>query len=325
MTPDRGRIAVLGSGVMGSDIALSFALAGIDAVVWGRRAAGVDASRERAARNGAFMVRERLATAADVEAALGRLAYETDVEAALDGGPRLAIEAVSEELELKRDLLGRAEALLDAEALLASTTSALSPTALAAGLARPERFVVMHYAQPAHLMMLVEVVAGERTADETVADAIALLARTGKQAAVCPDIPGFLWSRLQQAVLRELVHLLDRGQVTPEDCDRVLRFGFGSRLPALGPFEHADLVGLDLITDQAAAVWPDLAQQTSPDGTALARLRAAGEKGMAQGRGFYAWTEESADAVRGRRDRELANRLRLLAHDAGPRHDPPRG
>jgi 3-hydroxybutyryl-CoA dehydrogenase len=300
--------AVLGTGVMGSDVALSLALGGEEVRVWGRRDEGVAESRARAGRNAAFLVSERLERD---ESALGRITWTTELAPALESCD-FACEAVSEELALKQDLLARAEELVHPGAVLASTTSALSPTRLAEPLSRPDRFVVTHYAQPAHLVALVEVVPGRRTSPETVDAASTLLERTGKRPAVCADIPGFLWSRLQQAVLRELVHLLARGDVTADTCDTVVKYGYASRLPAMGPFEHADLAGLELMGNQAREVWPDLSTAQGPDDGPIGELRERGWTGMAAGRGFYDWTVRDPDAFRLERDREIVRRLKIM-------------
>ncbi len=300
-------VAVLGTGIMGSDIALALALGGERVRVWGRRADGLDESRRRTRRNLRVLIEEGLERD---DSALRRISWTGDLAAAL-AEASFACEAVSEFLELKHELLAAAERLLPDAAILASTTSALSPTALAAPLARPEHFVVTHFAQPAHLVALVEVVPGRLTSEETVRKTVELLERSAKRPALCPDIPGFVWSRLQQAVLRELVHMVDRGDVTPETCDTVVKYGYAVRLPAMGPFEHADLVGMELMGNQAQAVWPDLAQATSPEGTALWELRREGATGMAAGRGFYDWGERDADAFRAERDREIVRRLKL--------------
>lgn len=299
--------AVLGTGVMGSDIALSLALAGEEVRVWGRRAAGLDESRARLRRNLTFLVAEGLER--DPSAA-ARISWTTRRAEAL-AGAAFACEAVTENVALKQELLSAAERELPAHAVLASTTSALSPTQLAKPLARPDRFVVTHYAQPAHLVALVEVVPGQQTSSETVEAASRVLERSGKVPALCPDVPGFLWSRLQQAILRELVHLVARGDVTPETCDAVMKYGYAARLPAMGPFEHADLAGLELMGNQAREVWPDLATDQSPDDGPIAELRRNGWTGMAAGRGFYDWRTRDPDVFRLERDREIVRRLKI--------------
>jgi 3-hydroxybutyryl-CoA dehydrogenase len=112
-------------------------------------------------------------------------------------------------------------------------------------------------------------------------------------------------------VLRELVHMVGRGDVTPETCDTVVKYGYASRLPAMGPFEHADLAGLELMGDQAREVWPDLATADAPDDGPIGELRERGWTGMAAGRGFYDWTIRDPDAFRLERDREIVRRLKI--------------
>lgn len=303
--------AVLGSGVMGADIALSLALGGETVRLWGRREEGLDAARVRLRAGALFVAAEGLATEAEAGAALERVEPTTDRPRALDG-VEIAIEAVAEQLELKRTLLAAVEAEAPRDAVLSSTTSSLSPTALAEPLARPERFVVAHYAQPAHLMMLVEVVPGKRTGEEAVEAVSALLRRTGKMPALCADIPGFVWSRLQQALLREFAYLVRRGDVTPETCDTVLKYGFAHRLPVMGTFEHADLAGLELMGEMAKQVWPDLSRDVDPDAGPIGELRRRGETGMRAGKGFYDWSRRDPDDFRRARDREIVRRLKLL-------------
>jgi 3-hydroxybutyryl-CoA dehydrogenase len=303
------RVCVLGSGVMGAGIALSLALHGEEVRLWGRREEGVEAAAHQIDAGARFMAAQGLTDrdAVDVE-------LTTHFERALDGAD-FAIEAVTEDLALKQELLARAERSLAPAAVTASTTSGLSPTRIQEQLARPDRFVVAHYAQPAQLMMLVEVVPGQRTSDETVAAVSDLLRRTGKLPALCADIPGFLFSRLQQALFREFVYLVERGDVTPETCDLVLKYGYAHRLPAMGSFEHADLAGLDLMGDVARDVWPDLSTATDPEATLVGRLRAKGKLGMKSGEGFYDWRERDADAFRAARDREIVRRLKILEED----------
>lgn len=303
--------AVLGSGVMGADIALSLSLGGEQVRLWGRREQGLASARERIALGAAFVADHGLATREAAEAAVARVRTTTELPEAMEGAS-YGIEAITEDLAAKQALLRTVEACAVDEVVLASTTSSLSPTRLAERLVRPERFVVTHYAQPAHLMMLVEVVPGRRTSEETVEYACALLRRTDKLPARCADIPGFVWSRLQQALLREFTFLVRRGDVDPETCDLVLKYGFAHRLPAMGTFEHADLAGLDLMGEMAREIWPDLSNDVDPDSGPIGELRRAGATGMAAGRGFYDWTTRDAARLRRERDEEIVRRLRIL-------------
>ena len=311
MSADLPISAVLGAGTMGAGIALSLALGGATVRLWGRRVEALPAAFNRADQGFDFLVGQGLAKAADRAAVLARITTTDDLATAVaDAG--FIIEAAAEDIAVKQDLLARAEALGPADAVTSSTTSALSATDIQSALTRPENFCVAHYAQPAHLVELVEVVPGARTAPRATKVTTALLAATGKTPVLCPDIPGFLWARIQHAVLREFVSLVDKGLVTPEACDTILKVGYASRLPAMGAFEHADLAGIDLISgDAAKAVWADLANTASPDDTGIGRLKGKGDLGMKSGQGFYDWNARDADAFKARRDEEIIRRVKI--------------
>lgn len=308
--PSSAHVTVIGSGVMGAGVATAYALAGARVTVWGRRADGVVQAQRTIDGHLDDVVALGLLAPASREVATELVTGTDDLAAALQRAD-VVCEAVTEDMCLKQRLLAQVEQLAPDDTLLTSTTSGLSPTSLAQELRRPARFVVTHFAQPAHLVELVEVVPGSNTADATVRAAVELLAQIGKVGVEVADIPGFLWSRLQQAVLRELVGLVDRGAVTPADADQIVRVGYASRLPAMGPFEHADLAGLDLVGQQADAVWPDLAVTPTSTDSSIARLRASGRTGIDAGQGFYDWRQRDPTAFRAARDHEIVRRLRL--------------
>ena len=302
---------VLGPGTMGAQIALSLALGGATVRLWGRRTDSLGPALERCGDGFDFLSEQGLAEAADREAVLSRITSQLDLAAAVsDAG--FVLEAAAEDLAVKQDLLAKAEAAAPQGAILSSTTSALSATTIQEALKRPENFCIAHYAQPAHLVELVEVVPGEATCDHATALTKRILSETGKTPVLCPDIPGFLWARIQHAVLREFASLVDKGLVTPEACDTILKAGYASRLPAMGAFEHADLAGLDLINSPAAkAVWADLSTVSDPGETPVGALFAEGRLGMKSGRGFYDWTQRDPDAFKAARDEEIIRRVKI--------------
>ncbi len=296
---------------MGAGIALSLALGGATVRLWGRRAEALPAALDRAAAGFDFLVTQGLDDPAERAATLARITTEADLGRAVDGAGFI-IEAAAEDVAIKQDLLARSEALAPADAITSSTTSALSATEIQSALARPENFCVAHYAQPAHLVELVEVVPGAQSSDRAAEVTTALLTATGKTPVLCPDIPGFLWARIQHTVLREFISLVDNGLVTPEACDTILKVGYASRLPAMGAFEHADLAGIDLISgDAAKAVWADLANTAGPDDTSIGALKADGKLGMKSGQGFYDWTARNPDAFKAKRDEEIIHRVKI--------------
>ena len=302
---------VLGAGIMGTQIALSLALGGKDVRLWARRRESLEDAQQRLDAAYGFLVESGLADGSARDQVLARVAMQPDLQAAV-GGVAFVLEAVAEDLGVKRRLLAEAQAAAGRDAILSSTTSALSPTDIQSVLVRPDAFCVAHYAQPAHLVELVEVVPGAKTAERTTRFVTRLLAETGKTPVTCPDVPGFLWARIQHAVLREFASLVGRGLVTPEACDTILKRGYASRLPAMGAFEHADLAGLDLISgDAAKAVWATLSNVTDPAETPVGALVAKGRLGMKSGQGFYDWTVRDPEAFRQQRDEEIVRRVKI--------------
>lgn len=311
MSDDLPVCAVLGAGTMGAGIALSLALGGAEVRLWGRRAESLGPALERFGAGFDLLSCDGLVEANERTTVLARINVSSDMGAAL-AGAGFVIEAAAEDLGVKQELLARAEELTGRETILSSTTSALSASDIQSALARPENFCVAHYAQPAHLVELVEVVPGKATASQTTDATTRLLTETGKTPVLCPDIPGFLWARIQHAVLREFASLVGQGLVTPEACDTILKVGYASRLPAMGAFEHADLAGLDLInSDAAKAVWADLSNVSDPGETPVGALFADGKLGMKSGQGFYDWNARDPNDFKAKRDAEIVRRVKI--------------
>lgn len=303
--------AVLGAGVMGAQIALALSLGGIRTVLWGRRNETLAPAADRISEALGFLIEAGLADRDQRASVLDRIRTTSDLaDGVREGG--FVIEAVAEDIAVKQSVLTAAEALVAPDTILSSTTSALSATGIQKALSRPANFVVAHYAQPAHLVKLVEVVPGRQTAPETTEAVVALLEATGKMPARCPDIPGFLWARIQHAVLREFASLVGQGLVDAETCDTILKEGYAVRLPAMGAFEHADLAGLDLMNGNAAkAVWADLSTVSDPADTPVGTLFAQGHTGIRSGQGFYDWTQRDPEAFKRQRDAEIVRRVQI--------------
>lgn len=305
----RGRAVVIGTGMMGPGIAVLLALGGYRATIVSRHAES--AARGLAAAQAQLEVlRENELVSADTAArAAARLGSETELAAAT-AGASVVVESVPEEIELKQALFAELDALAPAETILASNTSGLSITAIAARCRRPERVLTAHFWNPPHLMPLVEIVRGERTSDAVVDGMRALLTACGKTPVlVKKDRPGQLGNRLQMALFREAVHIVEEGIAEAQDVDTAARLGFGIRLPVYGILEHIDMVGLPL----ARAVCDYVARDLNNEPRApelFDRKIAAGDTGAAAGRGFYDWSRRDAAAVRARRDRFLIGCLK---------------
>jgi 3-hydroxybutyryl-CoA dehydrogenase len=285
------RIGVIGAGLMGHGIAQVFAVAGARVRVFDPSAEALRSLRPRVESN-----LEALGLPVD---AAEKVEPVSSVAAAA-GGAEMVIEAVSEDLERKRSVFAELGETADADAILASNTSVISIGEIAAGQAAANRIVGTHWWNPPYLVPLVEVIEHAGADPWVVQRAISLLGAAGKTAVhVRRDIPGFVGNRLQHAMWREALALLDAGVCDPETIDTVVRSGFGARLAAIGPIENADLVGLDLTAAIHSYLLPHLDASTEP-AQGLKERVGRGELGAKSGRGYLDWADGDADAARDR-------------------------
>ncbi|MCL4534868.1 MAG: 3-hydroxyacyl-CoA dehydrogenase family protein [Bacteroidetes bacterium] len=303
------RVAVIGAGLMGSGIALEYALGGMEVRIITSRPETAARALETIREELALLVSEGLVEDAAARAAEGRVRAATGLADALADAD-LAVESAPEDLALKQKLFREIDALAPAHAILASNTSALSITAIASATGRPQQVVGTHYWNPPHLMPLVEVVSGERTAHDTVEQICAVLTGLGKTPIrVRKDVPGFVWNRLQNALLREAMWLLENGVVTPEELDIVGKKGLGRRLFTTGHCEAIDLGGLDTWAKVHEYMLNYISSSTEVS-PVLKEKVARGELGAKTGKGFYTWTPERLREAREARNRQLIAWLR---------------
>lgn len=282
-----GGVGVLGGGRMGAGIAHAFLLAGATVTLVERDDAEADVARQRVGR--ALQASLDRGTSTEPLDVLEARLTTTDDYAAF-GECTLVIEAVPEDRDLKASALVRVEALLTPGAALASNTSSISIDALARSLARPERFLGLHFFNPVPASALVEIVTGERTAPELVADARGWVDALGKMPVVVRDAPGFASSRLGVALGLEAIRMLEDGVASAEDIDAAMVLGY--RHP-VGPLKLTDLVGLDVRLGIAEYLRAELGERFAPP--ALLRQKvAAGQLGRKSGQGFYAWPDRAA-------------------------------
>jgi len=242
-------------------------------------------------------IRANLRDLGEDEAAAQRVTPVADLAEAVRGAA-FVVEAALEDLAVKQDLFARIEAACPADAILASNTSVIPITRIMQGLARRERALGTHWWNPPFLVPLVEVIGTEWTAPEAIAATLALHNALGKQAVhVKRDVAGFVGNRLQHALWREAIALVEDGVCDAETVDIVVKASFGRRLGVLGPIENADLVGTDLTLAIHRTVLPaiDSRPAASPY---LESLVAEGRLGMKSGRGFRAWTPEAQARLR---------------------------
>jgi 3-hydroxybutyryl-CoA dehydrogenase len=278
------QITVLGSGTMGRGIAYLAAVAGYDTVIHDIEAGALEAARasiESTLRKG---VEKGKVDADAAAAALARVQLVPDLEPAVSGAD-LIIEAVPEVLELKVDLFAQADLFCGADTILASNTSSISITQLAANVERRDRFAGMHFFNPPHLMKLIEIVRGERTSDSTVAQVREVAEKMGKTAIVVRDSPGFATSRLGVAIGLEAIRMLEEGVASAEDIDRAMELGYNH---PMGPLRLTDLVGLDVRLGIAEYLASTLGPRFEPPQLLRDKV-AQGKLGKKTGSGFYEW------------------------------------
>lgn len=303
------RIAIVGAGLMGHGIAQELACAGYPVRLHDRNGDLL----QQAMANIRINLR-RLGSSArpdpvDILAVLDRIETTTELADAVTDAD-VVIEAVFEDLALKQGLFERIEGHCSREAIIASNTSSLMPGQLAQRLNHPERFLIAHYFNPAYLIPLVEIVPGPATTEATVRTVTGLLAKIGKRPVVLrKEATGFVANRLQLALFREAISIVEQGIASPEDVDQVVRFGFGRRLAVAGPFEVFDLAGLDTIYAVASQILPEVvtaeaAAQPVPD--SFRQKIECGELGVKSGRGFRDWPPEAAEELRNRLIRALS-------------------
>jgi 3-hydroxybutyryl-CoA dehydrogenase len=307
-----GHLAILGGGIMGSGVAAVFARGGWDVHV-ATPSAATRASLP--ARTAAAM--GALPAAAEAE---GRLTvYET-----LDPLPwpqiDLVVECVREDLALKQSVFARLDRLARPGVPLATNTSGLSIAAIGGELATRSRVVGLHFFMPAHLVPLVEVVSAPFTDPAVVDSLVSWMRALGKvPIRVARDVPGFVGNRLQHAVMREALWLVEDGVATPEDIDAAVRFGFGFRFLACGPLLQKELSGWDTHVRAAASIYPSLHNEPAPPASVTAMV-AEGRVGMKTLSGLWEWTAESAAAERARIEETLQAGLAVLG---SPERRPP--
>ena len=278
-------VAVLGAGTMGHGIAQVCATAGLDTRLFDLDEDALSGALGKIAANLERGVEIGKVESDQRDAALERLTLESGLEAAVSD-TQLVIEAAPERLELKQELLAQAAAGVAPDCVLASNTSSLSISAIAAPIPGPERIVGIHFFNPVHIMALVEVVRGDRTAERVVEQARTFARRLGKQAIVVRDSPGFASSRLGLVLGLEAIRMVQEDVASPADIDRAMELGY--RHP-MGPLRLTDLVGLDVRLDIARYLDRELGGDRFRPPELLERMVAEGKLGKKSGEGFYRW------------------------------------
>ena len=285
----KARIGVLGAGLMGHGIAQVFALAGHEVAIYDPVAASLDQVKTRITAN--------LRDLGDDETAVARVKPCADLAQAVRDADYV-VEAAPENLELKRKLFAETETYVGPDTILASNTSVIPITAIMQDLRERGRALGTHWWNPPYLVPLVEVIGTQWTEPSAIDFTMRLLAVAGKKPAlVKKDVAGFIGNRLQHALWREAVSLVENGICDAETVDTVIKAAFGRRLAVLGPLENADLVGTDLTLAIHETVLPAIDSRPAPS-PYLERLVAEGKLGFKSGEGFRKWTPQAQAALR---------------------------
>lgn len=276
-------VVVIGAGLMGAGIAQVSAVAGHDVILrdvtdeaLARGKGGIEASLSKFAEKGKI-------TTAEAEAALGRIRTTTDLDAASEAD--IVVEAIFENLEVKTELFAALDGICRGDAVLATNTSAIPITRIAAATKRPESVVGTHFFSPVPLMKLVELVRGYKTSDETLARARTYAEGLGKTCIVVNrDVAGFVTTRLIAALGMEAIRLVESGVATAEDIDTACRLGFGH---AMGPLQTTDMTGVDIMLNASRNIYADTQDEKFAPPELISRMVVAGDLGRKSGKGFY--------------------------------------
>ena len=307
--------AVLGPGRIGRQIALAFALGGSrvslvdvkDRPAGGAAAVLTDARRE-IRRDLALMAEEGVIQPGEVAPALDRIEERIGLDGLDECG--YVQEALPELVDLKREILGRVSACVSPAAIIASTSSTISPKHMADAVRGDERFLVVHWLNPAHIIPLVEVVPGRATASAVVERTVAFLEKLGKVPVRCADSPGFIGPRLQALLMNEAVRLVEEGVATPEDVDRAFRAGMGFRYATVGIFEFIDWGGVDVLHRASGFLAKALGDDRFRPARLVEEKIARNELGPKTGRGFFDYAGDRRDAFETAKVRDLLRQLR---------------
>lgn len=278
------RIVIAGAGTMGASMGETFAKFGYQVVLYDLFPAALEKAQNLIGLNQMTEVEEGVVTAEESRALLGRIAYSADMDSFRTAD--FVVEAILENMEVKHKFWAEASALVGEDVVLASNTSGLSITEIAKAVKKPERFGGMHWINPPHIIPLIEVIKGEKTSDAAAQVIHGLALTAQKKPVVVKDAPGFVLNRIQFAILRECLHIVQQGIAPAEAVDDVMKYGLGLRYACLGPFEVADLGGLDVFYNIASYLFADLCDEKEAFGMLSDRF----EKkllGVKNGGGFY--------------------------------------
>ena len=302
------KIAVIGLGTMGPGMVARLARGGVNVTAYDLAPEAIE--RARAAFAIAETVLDSLGIAAP-DGGAGTVRLTADLADAVEGAD-LVIENVPEKIEIKAEVYRQLDALIEADVIVASDTSGIPITKLQAHISHPARMVGMHWSNPPHIIPMIEVIGGEDTASETVQAIRDFIRSLGLlPVMIKKDVPGFVENRVLYALLREVVDLVERGVIEPEDIDTCVSWGIGYKLAVVGPMALLDMAGLDIYNSVATFLNSDLADRKDV-APLVGRKMAEGTFGIKSGKGIYSYTPDRIAALQKDRARKLVAIRRIL-------------
>lgn len=310
---DIKKIGVAGGGTMGSGIAQIFAQNGYEVVVTDIAERFLENTRRIILLNQKTLISQGLLTEKEAEESLKLISYSTDKNVFADAD--LIIEAIIEKMDIKQAYWKEVEGIAREDAIFATNTSGLSITEISRNVEKKERFIGMHWWNPPHIIPLIELIKGDGTGEDTVALLAELVKKIGKESVVVlKDVNGFIGNRIQFAVYREALKIVEDGIATAEDVDKAMKYGPGFRYPVLGPFETADLGGLDTFYYISSYLFNELSDEKKP--TKLQQeLMDNKNLGVKTGKGWYDYSDGKGEEAMKRRDENFFKMLKHIHND----------
>ena len=255
------------------------------------------------------LVDKGIITRPQLDQRISQITFTSDINDELISAADLIVEAVFEDMALKRKTFAQLEEICRDDCIFCTNTSVMSPSEISSGLKHRERFAATHFWNPAHLIPLVEVVMSDATADRTAQQIMEILADVGKKPILCKkDVPGFVANRLQHALWREAIYMVENGIADPKTVDDACKYGPGLRWPVLGPMENSDLIGIDLTSNIHSYLLKSLADNHEPSHL-LCEMLDRGELGMKSLKGWQEWTPEEISEINSRLREHLVDSL----------------
>lgn len=314
------KISIIGAGTMGHSIAITVAWRNLSTHIYAIDEREAERAAESIQKKIDILVQSGLLSEDDSKQLLHHIHFTTSLMDCIKDTDFI-IEAVPENLQIKKDLYQLLEGVIPANVPIASNTSGIPTSSLSLEMLYPERFIITHFWNPAHLIPLVEVVPGIATNEETVKQTVELLELLGKKPIlVKKEVPGFIGNRLQFALFREAQFLLSEGVASKEDIDLAVTHSIGRRLPITGPLMSADFTGLDVAFAISEYLYEDLCSDTKP-APAMNNLIENNQLGVKNRQGFYTWNDEEINKMSKKREQLLIEFLKLDTQKGSGEHE----